>query len=112
MSDPTSSLNRLAKWRMLFAGWQLGTRTKSDPEAEAVRDHREATLLLRAEVTAISALLIANGVFTPEDLQGQVGREAEELMTLLERRFPGVVAHAGGLRIDKRVLPWMKGWKP
>lgn len=106
------SLNRLAKWRMLFAGWQLGTRTKSDPEAEAVRDHREATLLLRAEVYAISALLIAKGVFTPDDLHTQVGREAEELMALLERRFPGVVAHDAGLRLDKRVLPWMKGWKP
>jgi hypothetical protein len=41
-----SALERLAKWRTLFAGWQLGTRPKGEPESDAVRDHREATLML------------------------------------------------------------------
>lgn len=34
-------LNVVCKWRSLFAGWQLGTRPKGDPESDAVRDHRE-----------------------------------------------------------------------
>ena len=36
--------NRLTKWRSVFAGWQLGTRAKGDPECDAVRDHREVTI--------------------------------------------------------------------
>jgi len=28
------------------------------------------------------------------------------------RKFPGVTANENGLTMDKRVLPWMKGWKP
>src|SRR5438067_1656730 len=40
-----AALNRLTKWRSVFCGWQLGTRSSTDPEAQAVRDHREATML-------------------------------------------------------------------
>lgn len=55
------AMNKLAKWRSIFAGWQLGTRAKGDPESDAVRDHREATILLRAEVNALTACLIEGG---------------------------------------------------
>jgi hypothetical protein len=51
------ALNRVAKWRGLFAGWQLGTRPKGDPECDAVRDHREITILLRVEASALTRLL-------------------------------------------------------
>jgi hypothetical protein len=34
-----AALNVLAKWRGLFAGWQLGTRPKGDPESDAVRSN-------------------------------------------------------------------------
>lgn len=56
MTDTADALNRLAKWRTVFAGWQLGTRARGDPESDAVRDHREATIMLRAEVNALTAL--------------------------------------------------------
>lgn len=49
---------RLTRWRTLFAGWQLGTRPKGDPECDAVADHRELSVLLRAEVTALTGLLL------------------------------------------------------
>lgn len=52
------ALNKLTKWRMVFAGWQLGTRPKGDPECDAVRDHREATMIQRVEISALSRLLI------------------------------------------------------
>lgn len=107
-----TAFNRLAKWRAHFAGWQLGTRPKGDPESDAVRDHREATLLLRAEVTALSGLLLEKGVCTPDELDAAFAREADELNAMLERRWPGVTATQDGLTYDKRVLPWMKGWKP
>lgn len=107
------AVNILAKWRTLFAGWQLGTRAKGDPECDAVRDHREATLLLRAECSALVGLLIRKGVITAEEFDAALGAEAVQLNADLERRFPGVTAHEYGLSIDPaRVLPWMRGWKP
>jgi hypothetical protein len=106
------ALNVLTKWRVLFTGWQLGTRPKGDPEGDAVRDHRELTILLRAEVTALTALLREKGVFTEQEWLAALEREAELLCKDYERRFPGVSAYEGGLHMDKRALPWMKGWKP
>ena len=106
------ALNILTKWRVLFTGWQLGTRLKGDPEGDAVRDHREATILLRAEVTALTALLRAKGVFTMDEQMAAIELEAGLLAQDYERRFPGVTANENGLIFDKRTLPWMKGWKP
>jgi hypothetical protein len=106
------ALNVLTKWRVLFTGWQLGTRVKGDPEGDAVRDHREVTILLRAEVSALAMLLIDKGVCTHDEWLARVEREANELCKRYEERFPGVRAHEHGLTIDKRALPWMKGWKP
>jgi len=107
-----AALNVLAKWRAHFAGWQLGTRPKGDPEGDAVRDHREATILLRAEVSALSVLLMEKGVFTQDEWLAQMEREADELCRRYEQRWPGATAHIHGMTYDKRVLPWMKGWRP
>lgn len=107
-----ANLNRLAKWRVLLTGWQLGTRPKGDPEADAVRDHREATLLLRCEVTALVGLLAGKGVFTVEELQAAIGEEAVKLCEDYARKFPGVIASDDGLVFDGRAADTMKGWKP
>lgn len=106
------ALNTLTKWRTLFTGWQLGTRPKGDPEGDAVRDHRELTILLRAEMSALTGLLLRKGVFTSDEWLSALQAEAEQLSADYERRFPGVTADEYGLHLDKRVLPWMKGWKP
>lgn len=105
------ALNILCKWRTLLTGWQLGTRPKGDPEGDAVRDHREATLLLRVEATALATLLIAKGVITRTEWDAALEHEAKAFNADLERRFPGVTAHEGGLTLDKRTLAWMKGWR-
>lgn len=55
-SETRRRLEKLGKWRSLFAGWQLGTRLDNDPECQAVRDHREVTMLLRTEVNAAGLL--------------------------------------------------------
>jgi hypothetical protein len=106
------ALNRLCKFRTLLAGWQLGTRAKGDPEADAVRDHRELSLLLRAEVTALAGLLISKGVFTAEEFVQALGEEAELLTADLERRFPGVSARDDGLGLDPAKTGWMRSWPP
>lgn len=108
-----NSVNRLAKWRMVFAGWQLGTRAKGDPECDAVRDHREATLMLRAEVSAMTGLLIRKGVFTAQEFTDALVQEAEMLEADLQRRFPGFSATDDGIEMRlPEVAQTMKGWRP
>ena len=108
-----AAMNRLAKWRGLLAGWQLGTRPKGDPECDAVRDHREATLIQRCEITALTGLLIKKGVITEDQYAAACTDEAGQLSADYERRFPGVRATDLGLSIDPaRVQGWMKEWRP
>lgn len=108
-----AACQRLAKWRSVFAGWQLGTRADTDPECRAVRDQTEARLLLRAEVSAIVALLVAKKFVTQDELQLAVGEEAEALCAILERKFPGFKACDAGMRIDlAEAAETMKGWRP
>ncbi len=106
------ALDRLTKWRTVFAGWQLGTRTKDDPECRAVKDHREVTILLRAEVSALVGMLVKKGVMTTEEWQQAMIEEAELLNKDYEKRFPGMVATDIGIRYDKRAAETMKGWLP
>jgi len=106
------ALNRLTKWRSVFAGWQLGTRPKGDPECDAVRDHREVTILLRAEVTTIIGLCVKKGLFTTEEFQQALMEEAEQLSKDYESRFPGMKATDIGIQYDMRAAETMRGWKP
>lgn len=92
-----ASLQRLAKWRAVFAGWQLGTRARGDGESEAVRDHREVTILLRAEVNALIRILVEAKVVDQDTLTRIMGEEAEYLSKAYERQFPGAKAFDGGM---------------
>lgn len=113
MSQAHRALNRLAKWRSVLAGWQLGTRPKGDPECDAVRDQRELLLLLRAELNALTALCLDKRVFAAEEWDAQVAKEADFLSESLAERFPGFRATDVGLEMDSRVAAQtMKGWKP
>lgn len=106
-------LNRLCKWRTVFAGWQLGTRSKDDPEAQAVRDAIDARLLMRVELSALVALMIQKKMFTSTEFAAQCDVEAEHLMEILEDKFPGVRATDSGLAIDPvKFAVTTKGWKP
>lgn len=108
-----ASLNRLAKWRSVFAGWQVGTRAKGDPESDAVRDHREVTILLRAEVSALTGLLLKKGVFTAADFDAALGNEADLLSADYAHRFPGFTATDDGMQIDAAIAAQTtKGWRP
>lgn len=108
-----SAVQRLAKWRVLLTGWQLGTRAKGDPEGDAVRDHREATLLLRAEMSALLTLLCDKGVITAGEFNAALEREANLLSADLSRRFPGIKATDDGLEFVPHIaVDTMKGWRP
>jgi len=106
------ALNIATKWRVLFTGWQLGTRAKGDPEGDAVRDHRELSILLRVEQSALVGLLLRKGVITEAEWEAALEREAVQLNRDYERRFPGVTAHKDGLTFDARAVETMKGWRP
>lgn len=107
------SANRLAKWRTIFAGWWLGTRPKSDPQAQAVRDMAERTLLMRAEVSGLTRLLIESGVVTEEKVLAVFREEYDALEEQLQHRFPGAKAMDFGMQIDPEVFAeTTRGWLP
>lgn len=112
-----AAVNRLAKWRTVFAGRWLGTRSKADPEAQAVRDIIEKYLMLRVEVNALTALLVTPpgrpGVFTADEFRAQIVCECAHLNAALERQFPGFTTTDVGVEIDTRLAAeTTKGWRP
>lgn len=109
----SKAMNKLAKWRTVFAGWQLGTRADTDPECQAVRDHREVTMFLRVEQNALAGLLVRNGVISLKDYQEAIIIEADLLDGDYERRFPGFKTTQDGLQIDAvKAAETTKGWRP
>lgn len=99
MTDKSTmaALEKLTKWRKFFASWQLGTRPDSDGESRAVRHHREATILLRAELTALTGLLIRKGLITQAEFQDALEREAKQLDEDYARSYPGWSSTPNGL---------------
>jgi hypothetical protein len=106
------ALNRVTMWRSAFAGWQLGTRPKGDPECDAVRDHRELSIALRVEASALARVLIDRGIMTVQEWENAVASEADALELLYEASFPGISATVDGLTFDERAVKTMRGWKP
>lgn len=108
------ALNKLCKWRSVFAGWQLGTRADTDPECQAVRDQREALLILRTEVNALLKILLMKKLMTEDEWHRESAVEAEWLDRMLEQRFPGFTTDELGVRITDlaKAQETMKGWKP
>jgi hypothetical protein len=108
-----AALNKLTKWRCVFAGWQLGTRPDTDPECLAVRDHRDATILLRAELSTITSLLLNEGFFTQAQYQNQLLAEVEMLDAAYEKLFPGFRTSTVGVTIDPvAAKETTRGWRP
>ena len=101
MSDKSTLavLNKLAKWRKFFASWQLGTRPSDDGEYRAVADHREVTILMRAELSALAWILISKGVCTQQEFQDALAAEAVSLDHALEVAHPGFRTSASGLHM-------------
>ncbi len=93
----STTLNKLCKWRRFFVSWQLGMGRGDDPEAKAIADHREATILHRVELSALTQLCISKNLFTIEEFNEQLIVEAEILDKSYQQRFPGFRSDANGL---------------
>lgn len=113
------AINKLTKWRVILTGWQLGTRPKGNPESDAVRDHREATLILRAEVNAIvTALTRDPGAGRPPVLSQAeyfdlAATEAGLLDLTFQERFPGAKSTPTGIDLDlAKAQGWLKNFRP
>ncbi len=107
----TDWLNRLGKWRSVLTGRVLGTRPSTDPQAQGYRDLFEKLLILRAESTALSALILKTGLITQEQLHDQVQFEAKLLCEQYAERFPGFKASDIGMEIDvAKAAETTKGW--
>jgi hypothetical protein len=82
-------------------------------KAELREARRELTILLRAEVSALTGLLIKAGVFTAEEFDAALEQEADQLSADYARRFPGFTATDDGMQIDPKVaVHTTRGWKP
>ncbi len=110
MAEPKSfkALNVLTKWRVWFAGWQLGTRDKQDPEAAAVRDQREMLLCLRVELNCFTKLCLDKGLFTADEWDEGLAAEAKQYCADLSERFPGVYATDNGLTLTHEAANTMR----
>lgn len=105
-------MNKLRGWRLVLSRWQLGPRPKEDPEAQAVRVHWEATLALRAEVSALTLLLLKNGVVVEEDLDSEIANACAVLDRQYEAKFPGFRTTSAGVVVDQQVASQtVKDWR-
>lgn len=109
-----AALNKLCKWRSVFAGWQLGTCSIESETARAIRDHREVTMLMRAELNAMVALQVQKGVFSLDEWRAELLEQAEFLDRSYEKKFPGFRSVPDGMVIYSPQLAadTMRHWKP
>jgi hypothetical protein len=103
------ALNKLCKWRLIFAGWHLGSKTlttggKSTPGVAAMRDLMDKWLIVRAENSALAILLCDKGIFTQEEFYNAIMKEAAQLDKELERVFPGFATSEDGIVISNTKL--------
>ena len=94
-----AALEKLCKWRKFFASWQLGTRSSGDGEYKAVVHHWELSILVRAEVTALTGLLIKKGVITQQEWRDALEVEAKLLDHGYEEHYPGWRSTRDGLHM-------------
>lgn len=105
------NLNRVAKWRTIFASWFLGTRSDTDEACKAYKDLVEKVLILRVENNALTQLLIKNGHIDPKEFGEAIEAEAVEYQKMLEKQFPGISATEYGMNINLEVaIDYMKNW--
>jgi hypothetical protein len=99
MSNLMAALNKLCKWRNVFTGWHLGSLPKNAPGVPTMRDLQDFRLIARAELNAITAMLVAKGICTSDELRESLAAEALAFDAKLEAIFPGYRATDDGIEI-------------
>lgn len=97
MTTYTEAMNRLCKWRNILVGWMLGTKAINAPGVRGYRDLVERQIIFRAEINALTRLLLDRGVFTTEEFQAQMILECEHEERNYQQRFPGMRADDTGI---------------
>lgn len=107
-------LNRLCKYRIILTGRILGTVPVSDPKAQGLRDLFDKMLILRAETTALTALLIEKGIITADRFREQIQDEAKHLCETYQKTFPGTEPTDNGITFNdiQKVMEWMSKFPP
>lgn len=104
-------LNRLAKWRTVYASWFFGTRLDTDEQVKCSKDIIERMLILRAETTVILGILVDKGLITSDEFVERLENEAKLACSDLEKRFPGFKTSDFGVDIDLNLAKdTTKGW--
>lgn len=108
----SAALNKLCKWRSIYTGRILGTRSMHDAQAKGVRDVFEKLLIQRVELSALTQLLIAKGAFTLAEFEDQLVIEARALDKAIEHTFPGFRTTETGVEIHAPVVAQdtTRGW--
>jgi hypothetical protein len=88
---------KLGKWRGLYAGWWFGTKPIGNSQAKAARDNFDRTIMLRCEVNAWTAILLAKGVCTLDEFRAQLLEEVQHMDRTLEGLWPGFRTTEGSL---------------
>jgi hypothetical protein len=68
---------------------------------------------MRAEISALTKILLDNGIMTAKKFTTEVTDEAKLLDRDMEVRFPGFKSTDNGITIDvEKVSDTMRHWKP
>lgn len=108
--------SKLRQYARLASNRLLGTRLSQDGGYKVVVSLEEARLFHRAELNAVSRLLIDKGIFTTDELQTQTKEEMVYLLKGLERDWPEIEAHADSYIVKDTKAYYERskreGWPP
>lgn len=93
------SANRLTKWRRHFALWQLGSSREGTQEFKAVSHHRELSMIMRAELNALTKIVLEAKLVTSEEMLKTFEEEFDLLSEDYAKAYPGITAFDWGLDI-------------
>jgi len=81
---------RLRQYARLAVGRVTGSCTHENGAYNTLLAIEEGRLVQRAELTAVSRILVGKGVCSLEELQKAMTEEMSELLTLLAREWPEI----------------------
>lgn len=109
-----SARARLFRWSKLLVGEFLGTTGDQDPRFHYLRHIEDRTQALRAEVNALTRILIEKGIVTRGEAEGIFEEEFALQCKALEAAHPGATATEDGIVLDPGriadITQWMGNW--
>lgn len=94
----SAAMQKLCKWRMLFCGKWMGTASRTNTQAQCIRDVFSQLVLVRAEVNAITKILVDKKVVSHEEFCQVTIKEVELLDESYKQEFPGFESTSYGVQ--------------